>query len=104
MTLAGGIPVWQLPPALDALAEELGVGEGDLDEAVLEAVHDKAADAYNSGAYSELGDEDAHDQVHDDADERASSINASVTDQLAFLAGGCASEQDLRSLLADLLA
>ncbi|MYZ33744.1 MULTISPECIES: hypothetical protein [unclassified Streptomyces] len=103
MTLAGDIPVWQLTPALDALAEELGVDEGDLDEAVLEAVHDKAADAYNNGAYCELGDEDAHDQVHDDADERASSINASVTDQLAFLAGGCASEQDLRSLLANLL-
>ncbi|MFF4933192.1 hypothetical protein ACFY2H_30540 [Streptomyces griseofuscus] len=104
MPLADDIPVWQLTPALDALAEELGVDEGALDEVVLEAVHDKAADAYNNGAYGELGDEDAHDQVHNDADKRASSINASVTDQLAFLAGGCASEQDLRSLLADLLA
>ncbi|MEV8334306.1 hypothetical protein [Streptomyces niveus] len=94
----------RLPPALDALVEELGIAPGALDEAVLEAIHDNAADAYNNGAHAELGDEDAHDQVHDDADKRASSINASVTDQLAFLAGGCAGEQDLRSLLADLLA
>lgn len=103
MALASNIPAWQFTSALDALAEELGVGAGDLDEAVREAVHDQAADAYNNGAYSELGDEDAHDQVHDDADRRASSINASVSDQLAFLSGSCASEQDLRSLLTDLL-
>ncbi|MEU1132328.1 hypothetical protein ABZ383_21100 [Streptomyces sp. NPDC005900] len=42
--------------------------------------------------------------MHDSADERASGINASVTDQLAFLAEGCASEQTLRSLLTDLLS
>ncbi|MFJ2218240.1 hypothetical protein ACIQVO_38595 [Streptomyces sp. NPDC101062] len=104
MPLPSGIPLWQLPSALAALAAELGLVTGDLDEAVLEAVHDKAADAYNNGAYCELGDEDAHDQVHSDADERASSINTNVTDQLAFLADCCTSEQNLRSLLTDLLA
>ncbi|MEV7157162.1 hypothetical protein AB0N77_21440 [Streptomyces misionensis] len=100
--MARQTPSWQLPQALDALAEELGIESGDLDEAVLEASHDKAADSYNNGAYPELGDDDAHDQVHDDADERASRINSSVTDQLAFLAADCASEQALRSLLTDL--
>ncbi|MFJ3182569.1 hypothetical protein ACIPJN_29840 [Streptomyces sp. NPDC086796] len=101
--MISGIPLWQLPPALDALAEELGIAPGALDEAVLEATHDQAADAYNNGAHAELGDDAAHDQVHDSADERASDINSSVTDQLAFLADGCASEQALRSLLTDLL-
>lgn len=104
MPVATDTPLWQLPPALDALADELGITEGDLNEAVLDAAHDEAADAYNGGAYPELGDDDAHRQVHDDADQRASSINVSVADQLEYLAAGCLSEQSLHSLLADLLA
>ncbi|MEO3976964.1 hypothetical protein [Streptomyces sp. CAU 1734] len=103
MTAISDIPPWRLPAALAALAEELGITPGALDEAVLEAAHDQAASAYNNGAHAELADDEAHDQVHNSADERASAINASVTAQLAFLADGCASAQALRSLLADFL-
>ncbi|WP_217231371.1 hypothetical protein [Streptomyces anulatus] len=101
--MISAIPHWQHPLFLGDLAEELGIAPGALDEAVLEAAHELAADSYNNGAYAELGDDAAHDQVHDSADEHATAVNAGVTDQLAFLADGCASEQALRSLLTDLL-
>jgi hypothetical protein len=57
------------------LAEELGLTEWDVDELVYDMVHRDASDTYNSGSRPELGDLDAFDAVHDDADEWASMIN-----------------------------
>lgn len=89
------------PVRLMAIAAELGIGEGDLDEAVREAANGKAADAYNTGCpYPELDDHQAHDR----ADERASAINSGgIADQLAYLHQGCVSENALRALLTDLI-
>lgn len=61
--------------ALVRLTRELGLTETDVDELVYEMVHRGASSAYNNGAHPELGDLDAFDAVHDDADEQASAIN-----------------------------
>jgi len=91
------------PVRLLAIAAELGIGDGDLDEAVHEAANEAAADAYNNGARPELDDDRAHRGVHADADHGASVINKEgLTAQLAYLFQGCASEAAFRSLLRDL--
>jgi hypothetical protein len=94
------------PALLTALVEEYAIGEGDLDEAVLDAEHDVAAEQFNGGAYPELEDwEQAHDAVHDDADKRGGHINAQgPLTQLAFLAEGCDDETALRLLLSGFLS
>ncbi len=69
------------------LAEDLGLSEIDVDELVYDMVHRGASSAYNNGAYPDLGDLEAFDAVHDDADEEASRINNGGLDtQLGALA------------------
>lgn len=92
------------PQTLAALVQEFRLSGEDLAEAVLDAVHDQASDRYNGGACDDLDDEQAHDAVHDDADEQAGHINAGGAQrQLAYLAEGCRDLSALRSLLNDLL-
>ncbi|MET9879288.1 hypothetical protein ABZZ36_32370 [Actinacidiphila glaucinigra] len=91
------------PVRLLAIAAEEGIRAGQLDEAVREAVHDQAADAYNTGAHPELDDDGAHLASHADADTRAERINADgLQAQLAFLYAQCTSEAAFRALLRDL--
>lgn len=91
------------PVRLLAIAADLGVGEGDLDAAVDEAVHEEAAQEYNNGAHPDLDEQAAHEAVHAAADARASAINnEGPAAQLAFLYQGCVSETAFRSLLNDL--
>ncbi|MFF4205535.1 hypothetical protein ACFYZ8_33355 [Streptomyces sp. NPDC001668] len=79
---------------LEAIATEFALQEGDLDEEVEDRAHDRAADAFNNGARPELDFWDAHDAVHDDADQLASRINtAGVTAQLAYLTEGCTPDE-----------
>ncbi|MFJ5218785.1 hypothetical protein ACIP98_29205 [Streptomyces sp. NPDC088354] len=92
------------PVRLAAIAAEVGVKDGDLDDAIREAAHEEAADAYNGGARPELDDDGAHRAVHADAERRAADINnAGLGAQLGFLYAQCASEAAFRSLLTDLL-
>ncbi|MGW4087024.1 hypothetical protein ACWEGS_28730 [Streptomyces sp. NPDC004822] len=103
-------PAEEEPPVLseegaDALVDEFGIGEGDLDEAVYEAANEDAADEYNGGAHPELDDDDAYEEVHDEADLRASSVNnQGATAQVQFLADFCGTVEALRSLLGDLMS
>jgi hypothetical protein len=86
----------------EALVAEFGIGEGDLDEAVYDAANEYGADEYNDGAHPELSEDDAYDEVHDAADERASSVNNhGVTAQVQFLGDFCGTVEALRSLLRD---
>lgn len=58
------------------LAQDWGLREADLDELVYDMVHSGASSSYNNGAHPELGDIEAFDAVHDEADETASRINS----------------------------
>lgn len=92
------------PVRLAAIAAEVGIKDGDLDDAIREAAHEEAADAYNGGAHPELDDDRAHRAEHADAEQRAVKINnAGLDAQLAYLYAQCASEAAFRSLLVDLL-
>ncbi|MFF2374995.1 hypothetical protein ACFVUW_11495 [Streptomyces xiamenensis] len=85
--------------ALVRLAEELKLTGTDVDELVYDMVHRGASDAYNSGSRPELGDLDAFDAVHDDADERASAINnTGLTGQVAALVAAFGQQQTERML------
>ncbi|MER5356480.1 hypothetical protein ABT093_39945 [Kitasatospora sp. NPDC002551] len=83
------------------LARGLGLTETDVDELVYEMVHRGASSAYNNGAHPELGDLDAFDAVHDDADEQASAINnRGLEAQVAALVGAFG-EQAVERMLRD---
>lgn len=83
------------------LARGLGLTETDVDELVYEMVHRGASSAYNNGAHPELGDLDAFDAVHDDADEQASAINnRGLEAQVAALVGAFG-EQAVEQMLRD---
>ncbi|WP_158834581.1 hypothetical protein [Streptomyces sp. NRRL S-350] len=83
------------------LAHELGLTETDVDELVYEMVHRGASSAYNNGAHPVLGDLDAFDAVHDDADEQASAINnRGLEAQIAALFGAFG-EQQVERMLRD---
>jgi len=74
------------------------VTAADLDEVVYELANSGAANAYNNGAEPGLDDDAAHEQLHDQADSAASTINNSgLTGQLRYLAGhtGTAGARDL---------
>ncbi|MFB7865405.1 hypothetical protein [Streptomyces sp. NPDC056069] len=87
--------------ALARLAGELGLAETDVGELVYEMVHRGSSGAYNNGAHPELGDLDAFDAVHDDADEQASAINnRGLESQLAALVGAFG-EQQVERMLRD---
>ncbi|MCG7523972.1 hypothetical protein MHW47_05890 [Streptomyces sp. OfavH-34-F] len=85
--------------ALVRLAGELGLAETDVDELVYDMEHRGASDAYNSGSRPELGDLDAFDAVHDDADERASAINnTGLAGQVAALVAAFGEQETERML------
>ncbi|MHC3392265.1 hypothetical protein ACLQ2E_22795 [Streptomyces lavendulocolor] len=87
--------------ALVCLTRELGLTETDVDELVYEMVHRGASGAYNNGAHPGLGDLDAFDAVHDDADEQASAINnRGLEAQVAALVGAFG-EQEVERMLRD---
>ncbi|MFD3662680.1 hypothetical protein ACFWVF_19080 [Streptomyces sp. NPDC058659] len=87
--------------ALARLARELGLTETDVDELVYEMGHRGASSAYNNGAHPELGDLDAFDAVHDDADDPASAINnRGLEAQLAALVEAFG-EQEVERMLRD---
>ncbi|MFI8206664.1 hypothetical protein [Streptomyces sp. NPDC085937] len=89
----------------DSLVAEFGIGEGDLDEVVYEAANEDGADEYNGGAHPELSDDDAYEEVHDEADARASSVNnQGAAAQVQFLAEFCGTVEGLRSLLGDVMS
>ncbi|MEW2434240.1 hypothetical protein AB0952_08665 [Streptomyces caniferus] len=88
---------------LSAITVEFGIREGMLDAAVEELAHQWAADRFNNGALPELDFWDAHEQLHDEADETAASLNNSgVLVQLQVLSEG-GTRAALCSLLHDLL-
>lgn len=63
-----------------------GITCDDLVEPVLDAAHEDAAAAYNSGALTELSDAAANDVLHDRADRYAAYVNqGDLNAQLAYL-------------------
>ncbi|MFJ8676826.1 hypothetical protein [Streptomyces sp. NPDC093589] len=88
---------------LEAIAVEFGIRDGMLDAAIEELAHEWAANRFNDGDLPELEFWHAYDQLHDEADENASSLNdGGVLVQLQVLSEGCTRDA-LRSLLRDLL-
>ncbi|MFD3422091.1 hypothetical protein [Streptomyces decoyicus] len=88
---------------LSAIAVEFGIRDGMLDAAVEEIAHEWAASRFNNGDLPELDFWDAHEQLHDEASENASSLNnRGVLAQLQTLSEGC-TRAALCSLLRDIL-
>lgn len=90
---------------LDELAVQLGItAEDHLDELVYDALNSDAADQVNTGTLPDLDVLTAFDELHDDADQRASRINnQGVRAQLAVLLDAHG-EPALTALLRELAA
>lgn len=86
---------------LEALVDRLGISSEDADELVYDLFHAGASEQVNNGELPESDFTEAHDALHDRADDQASDINqGGVRDQLAALLGAYG-EQDLVAKLYD---